>query len=68
MKKVMLCVLALMGVMSNDVMAYDASDIVFKDDGIRDFCLRNKIDTNKDGNISLDEATAVTNGLQGHAS
>lgn len=60
MKKVMLCVLALMGIMSNDVMAYDVSDIVFKDDGIRDFCLRNKIDTNKDGNISLEEAAAAT--------
>ena len=35
--------------------------IDFKDEGVRDFCLRNKhVDVDKDGNISLDEAAAVT--------
>lgn len=32
----------------------------FKDDGIKDFCLRNKVDADKDGVISKEEAAAVT--------
>lgn len=32
----------------------------FKDDGIKDFCLRNKVDVDKDGVISKEEAAAVT--------
>lgn len=34
--------------------------IPFTDEGIKAFCLRNKIDTDKDGEISVDEAKAVT--------
>lgn len=37
----------------------DAS-FIFKDDAIKDFCLRNKVDTDKDGIISKEEAAAVT--------
>lgn len=37
----------------------DAS-FMFKDDAIKDFCLRNKVDTDKDGIISKEEAAAVT--------
>lgn len=33
---------------------------MFKDDAIKDFCLRNKVDTDKDGIISKEEAAAVT--------
>lgn len=33
---------------------------MFKDDAIKDFCLRNKVDTDKDGVISKEEAAAVT--------
>ncbi len=32
----------------------------FKDEGIKDFCLRNKVDADKDGVISKEEAAAVT--------
>lgn len=32
----------------------------FKDDAIKDFCLRNKVDADKDGVISKEEAAAVT--------
>ena len=32
----------------------------FKDDGIKDFCLRNKVDADKDGVISKEEAASVT--------
>lgn len=35
--------------------------ITFTDNGIRDFCLRNKVDANKDGVITAIEAKAVTN-------
>lgn len=37
----------------------DAS-FMFKDDAIKDFCLRNKVDTDKDGIISKEEAAVVT--------
>lgn len=37
----------------------DAS-FMFKDDAIKDFCLRNKVDADKDGVISKEEAAAVT--------
>lgn len=37
-----------------------AGGLVFQDAGIKDFCLRNKVDTNKDGEISAEEAQAVT--------
>lgn len=37
----------------------DAS-FMFKDDAIKDFCLRNKVDVDKDGVISKEEAAAVT--------
>lgn len=37
----------------------DAS-FMFKDEAIKDFCLRNKVDTDKDGIISKEEAAAVT--------
>lgn len=33
---------------------------MFKDDAIKDFCLRNKVDADKDGVISKEEAAAVT--------
>ena len=49
MKKMLLCVLALMGVMSNYVMAQNGCNTLLKDDSIRDFCMRNKVDANKDG-------------------
>lgn len=59
-EKELLCVLALMGVMSNYVMAQNGCNTLLKDDSIRDFCMRNKVDANKDGRISLDEAEATT--------
>ena len=35
--------------------------VPFADEGVKDFCLRNKkIDSDKDGHISIDEAKAVT--------
>ena len=37
-----------------------SQNIVFQDESIKAFCLRNKVDTNKDGEISLDEAKATT--------
>lgn len=37
----------------------DAS-FMFKDDAIKNFCLRNKVDADKDGVISKEEAAAVT--------
>lgn len=35
-------------------------EIAFADQSIKDFCLRNKVDTNKDGSISKEEAAART--------
>ena len=34
--------------------------IMFKDSGIKDFCLRNKVDANHDGEISVPEAEMLT--------
>ena len=33
---------------------------MFKDSGIKDFCLRNKVDANHDGEISVPEAEMLT--------
>ena len=38
----------------------DVGNIAFKDEGIKEFSVRNKLDTNKDGEISVEEAQAVT--------
>lgn len=58
------CVMAFMVFMHTCVMAQKATDtfgIDFKDEGVRNFCLRNKhVDVDKDGVITAEEAAAVS--------
>lgn len=42
------------------VHAAKAETVAFADAGIRDFCLRNKVDTNNDGEVTVDEAALIT--------
>ena len=64
MKRTIIIFLTIMNMFAANAQTENAQQceaVPFADEGVKDFCLRNKkIDSDKDGHISIDEAKAVT--------